>query len=113
MLVEQAVPGFEVGCAVLGAGQALTVGGWMRLNSPMAFLITRKNTRWRPRASICPPACLWLKRGRVREAANTVYRALGCRGFARVDLFYTPDGRIVFNEVNTIPGSPSTAAFPA
>ena len=41
---------------------------------------------------------------------KTIYRALGRSGFARVDLFLTPSGELVFNEVNTIPGSPRTAA---
>ena len=49
---------------------------------------------------------------RVQEAAVTIYRALGCSGFARVDMFYTPDGRIVFNEVNTIPGFTSHSRYP-
>lgn len=38
--------------------------------------------------------------------------ALGCRGFARVDMFLTPEGRIVFNEVNTIPGFTAHSRFP-
>ncbi len=50
---------------------------------------------------------------RITQAALTVYRALGCSGFARVDLFLTPDGQIVFNEVNTIPGLTAMSRFPA
>ena len=49
---------------------------------------------------------------RVKAAAAAVYRALGCAGFARVDLFFTPEGRIVFNEVNTIPGFTEHSRFP-
>ena len=49
---------------------------------------------------------------RVKSAAAAVYRALGCAGFARVDLFFTPEGRIVFNEVNTIPGFTEHSRFP-
>ena len=41
-----------------------------------------------------------------------IYRALGCRVFARVDLFLTPQGRIVFNEVNTIPGFTAHSRYP-
>ena len=41
-----------------------------------------------------------------------IYRALGCSGFARVDMFYTPSGEIVFNEVNTIPGFTSHSRYP-
>ena len=48
----------------------------------------------------------------VKAAAATVYRALGCRGFARVDFFLTPSGKLVFNEVNTIPGLTAHSRFP-
>ena len=94
-LVEQAVPGFEVGCAVLGAGEALTVGEVDEIELAHGFFdYTEKYTL--ETARIHMPARLSLaERDRVREAAKTVYRALCCTGFARVDLFYTPDGRIV------------------
>lgn len=37
---------------------------------------------------------------------------VGCSGFARVDMFLTPDGEIVFNEVNTIPGFTAHSRYP-
>lgn len=112
VLVEQAVPGFEVGCAVLGAGEALTVGEVDEIELAHGFFdYTEKYTL--ETARIHMPARLSLaERDRVREAAKTVYRALCCTGFARMDLFYTPDGRIVFNEVNTIPGFTEHSRFP-
>jgi D-alanine--(R)-lactate ligase len=48
----------------------------------------------------------------VRETAKALYRALGCRGIARVDLFLTDDGRVVLNEVNTLPGLTSYSRYP-
>ena len=112
ILLEEAVPGFEVGCAVLGAGEALTVGEVDEIELAHGFFdYTEKYTL--ETARIHMPARLSLaERDRVREAAKTVYRALCCTGFARVDLFYTPDGRIVFNEVNTIPGFTEHSRFP-
>ena len=77
VIVEEAVPGFEVGCAVLGT-DTLTVG----------------------------------RTDEIEEAAKTIYRALGCSGFARVDLFLTPSSELVFNEVNTIPGLTAHSRFP-
>ena len=41
-----------------------------------------------------------------------MYRALGCRVFARIDLFLTPNGKIVFNEANTIPGFTAHSRYP-
>ena len=49
---------------------------------------------------------------RVKETAKILYHALGCSGFARVDMFLTPEGRIVFNEINTIPGFTSISMYP-
>ena len=49
---------------------------------------------------------------RIKAAAAKIYRALGCRVMARVDMFLTPEGRVVFNEVNTIPGFTPHSRFP-
>ena len=49
---------------------------------------------------------------RAQEAARTIFRALDCRGFARVDLFLTPEGALLFNEVNTIPGFTPHSRYP-
>lgn len=48
----------------------------------------------------------------VKQTFKTIYRALDCQGFARVDLFLSDSGEIVFNEVNTIPGFTSHSRFP-
>lgn len=40
----------------------------------------------------------------IRALAITAFRALGCDGMARTDFFVTADGRILVNELNTIPG---------
>ena len=49
---------------------------------------------------------------RIQETAKLIYRTLECSGFARVDMFLRPDGEIVFNEVNTIPGFTSHSRYP-
>ena len=49
----------------------------------------------------------------IQETAKRVYRSLDCSGFARVDLFLTPEGRILFHEINTIPGCTPHSRFPA
>ena len=50
---------------------------------------------------------------RLREAAVTVYQAMGCRGLSRVDFFVTYEGEeVVFNEINTLPGFTSISMYP-
>jgi len=49
----------------------------------------------------------------VREAAVKVYTAIGCQGLSRVDFFVTfAENRIVFNEINTLPGFTSISMYP-
>ena len=48
----------------------------------------------------------------VRDMAVKVYRAIGCQGMSRVDFFVTEEGRVVFNEINTIPGFTSISMYP-
>jgi len=49
----------------------------------------------------------------VREAAIKVYSAIGCQGLSRVDFFATyEDNRVVFNEINTLPGFTSISMYP-
>ena len=49
----------------------------------------------------------------VREQAVRVYTAIGCKGLSRVDFFVTYEGeRVVFNEINTLPGFTSISMYP-
>lgn len=110
--VEEAVPGFEVGCAVLGT-DTLTVGRVDEIELAQGFFdYTEKynlvTSRIHMPARIEPDT-----ERRIRETAVTIYRALDCAGFARVDMFLTPDGEIVFNEVNTIPGLTAHSRYPS
>ena len=49
----------------------------------------------------------------VRDAAVKVYSTVGCQGLSRVDFFVTfEDNRVVFNEINTLPGFTSISMYP-
>ena len=49
----------------------------------------------------------------VREQAVKIYSAIGCKGLSRVDFFVTwEDNRVVFNEINTLPGFTSISMYP-
>ncbi len=111
VLVEEAVAGFEVGCAILGTDRLL-VGRVDEIELAGGFFdYTEKYSL--QTAKIHMPARIDAQtERRIQEAAVTIYRTLGCSGFARVDLFLTPRGEIVFNEVNTIPGFTAHSRYP-
>ena len=111
VLLEQAVPGFEVGCAVLG-NDVLTVGAVDEIELAQGFFDYEQKYTLKTSAIHCPARIPAEKAAEIQVAARAVYRALGCRVFARVDLFLTPDGRVVFNEVNTIPGFTAHSRYP-
>ncbi len=111
VIVEEAVDGFEVGCAILGTDD-LTVGRVDEIElSGGIFDYTEKYTLKSSRIHM-PARVSAEAEKRIQEAAVSIYRALGCSGFARVDMFYTPSGEIVFNEVNTIPGFTAHSRYP-
>ena len=111
-IVEEAISGFEVGCAVLGS-DALTVGALDEIELSSGFFsFTEKYTL--KTSLIHVPARISRARAKeIKQTARRVYRALGCQGFARVDLFLDAGGRIIFNEVNTIPGFTAHSRYPS
>ena len=48
----------------------------------------------------------------MRRLAAAAFESLGCEGLARVDCFYTDDGRVLVNEINTMPGFTPTSMYP-
>lgn len=112
IVLEAAIPGFEVGCAILGRGDTLTMGVVDEIELEQGFLDYGEKYH-RSTAKMHTPARLDADTAqRIQNTAAQVYRALDCRGFARVDLFLTPKGEIVFNEVNTLPGMTAASRFP-
>jgi D-alanine---(R)-lactate ligase len=116
VLIEEAVAGSEVGCAILGNGLDLLAGevdqialshGFFRIHQEDAPEHGSDNATVNVPADI-PQAA----RSLVQATAKAVYRALGCSGLARVDTFLTEDGRVILNEVNTLPGLTSYSRYP-
>lgn len=109
--IEEAIDGFEVGCAVLGT-DTLTVGLVDEIElSDGYFDYTEKYTLKTSNIRI-PARIAFETEKQIQKTAVTIYKMLGCSGFARVDLFLTPSGEIFFNEVNTIPGFTSHSRYP-
>jgi D-alanine--(R)-lactate ligase len=116
VVIEQAVLGTEVGCAVLGTGSELIVGAVDQIELRHGFFRIHQEAepeQGSENAVITVPADLPdAKRDEIREAATSIYGALGCEGLARVDMFLQEDGRVVLNEVNTLPGFTAYSRYP-
>src|SRR4030088_3241995 len=116
VVIEEPVLGSEVGCAIHGNGLDLFAGevdqialsdGFFRIHQE------REPERGSDNATVIIPANISPdSRSLVQETAKAIYRALGCSGLARVDMFLTDDGQVVLNEVNTLPGMTSYSRYP-
>lgn len=103
ILIEENVPGFEVGCAVIGTRKPFAGAvDELQLHGGV-FDYTEKYNMTKTVHHV-PARIPEETAERIREAAVKVYRAMECGGIARVDFFLTPDGTVVFNEINTMPG---------
>jgi D-alanine--(R)-lactate ligase len=116
VLIEEAVAGSEVGCAILGDRSRLFAGEVDRVALSHGFFRIHQESdpeSGSENATFVVPADIPAEaRSLVQETAKAVYRALGCRGLARVDTFLTDEGTVVLNEVNTLPGMTSYSRYP-
>ncbi len=103
VIIEENIPGFEVGCAVLGCDDP-QVGELDEIELAEGFFDFEEKYNLITSNIHVPARIDPAKAAELKEAAKVIYKALGCSIFARVDMFLTPNGEIVFNEVNTIPG---------
>jgi D-alanine---(R)-lactate ligase len=116
LLIEEPVVGSEVGCAVLGNDRDLIVGEVDRIDLSHGFFRIHQESNpesGSDNATVTVPADISAaSRSRVQETAKAIYRAMGCRGLSRVDMFLKEDGQVVLNEVNTLPGMTSYSRYP-
>lgn len=109
--VEEAIEGFEVGCAILG-NDDLIIGRVDEIELADGFFDYEEKYTLKSSKIHMPARIDAQTEAKIQETAAMIYRILGCSGFARVDMFLTPSGKIVFNEVNTIPGFTSHSRYP-
>lgn len=111
IVVEPAIEGRELECAVLGNADPVA-------SLPCEILPSREFYDYEDKylcdAAECKlPADLTPEQtAEVRRLAVDCYRAVECEGMARVDFFLENSGRILLNEINTIPGFTSISMFP-
>ncbi|QAT49211.1 D-alanine--D-alanine ligase [Caproiciproducens sp. NJN-50] len=112
ILVEEAVIGQEVECAVLGndAAEAAPMVGEIAASAAFYDYDDKYKSG---KSKLYIPAHLSEEVSEeMRSIAVRAYRTLGCRGFARVDFFVRNHTEILLNELNTIPGFTPISMYP-
>ena len=115
VIVEAAIEGSEIECSVLEGRD----GGPPDTSLPGQLLIDGGEEFWDFEAKyldaasgMAIPAPIPAEHQQeIRRMAAQAFEAVSCEGLARVDFFYTPQGQILINEINTIPGLSPASYF--
>ncbi|AYY12695.1 D-alanine--D-alanine ligase [Actinobacteria bacterium YIM 96077] len=117
VMVEEAVEGREIECGVLegvdGGEPEASVVGEIRFDASHDFYDFQAKYLPDDGVALDLPADIPPETAeQVRHMAVTAFQALSCESLARVDFFLRPDGSVLVNEVNTMPGFTPTSMFP-
>ena len=116
VIVEAAIVGREIECGVLeGLGGAVpesTVPAEIRVLGDREFYDFEAKYLDNSTELVVPAVLDDAVATEVRRLSVLAFEALSCEGLARVDFFVTADGRVVLNEVNTMPGFTPVSMFP-
>ena len=118
LVIEAGITGREIECAVLeGRGTDAP-----RTSMPGEIAVTlgehefydfaAKYVEDGAAALSCPADMPNEAIARVRDLAAAAFDAVGAEGLSRVDFFYTPDGELIINEINTMPGFTPKSMYP-
>ena len=114
VIIEQAVVGKEIECAVLQADGKITASevGRISISSKFEFYDFQAKYLDNSMELIVPADLPPGVQSKIQQAAITAFNAAGCEGLARVDFFYSTQGEIIINEINTMPGFTPTSVYP-
>ncbi|MGV8977323.1 MAG: D-alanine--D-alanine ligase family protein [Cellulomonas sp.] len=118
VVVEAGIAGREIECAVLGSRD----GARPRASLPGEIVVTDTRhgfydfeAKYLDEAGVtlsCPADLPEALVREIREVAVRTFEAVGCEGLARVDVFVTPAGDVIVNEINTMPGFTPFSMYP-
>jgi D-alanine-D-alanine ligase len=116
VLVEAAIDGAEVECAVLegadGGPPEASVPGMIVVDPGSTWYdFDAKYLAGQSRMEIPAPIPAAATE-QVRTLACAAFEAIGCEGLARIDFFYSSAGNVIVNEINTMPGMTPSSGFP-
>jgi D-alanine-D-alanine ligase len=113
VIIEQAVDGKEIECAVLQSQGKTIVSpvGEIVISSKYEFYDFQAKYLDDSMQLVFPELPAGVEE-KIQAAALTAFNAAGCEGLARVDFFYSASGDVVINEINTMPGFTPLSVYP-
>ena len=111
VMLEKAIVGREIEVAVLESKGA-SVPGEIKIDPKFEFYDFEAKYLDGATTVIIPADLPSEATEKIKEAALIAFNSLDCKGLARVDFFYTVDGELIINELNTMPGFTPTSVFP-
>ena len=113
VIIEQAVAGKEIECAVLQSEGKTIVSpvGQIVVSSKYEFYDFQAKYLDDSMQLVFPELPAGVE-DKIQAAALTAFIAAGCEGLARVDFFYSDSGEVVINEINTMPGFTPLSVYP-
>jgi D-alanine-D-alanine ligase len=113
VIIEQAVDGKEIECAVLQSQGKTIVSpvGEIVISSKYEFYDFQAKYLDNSMQLVFPDLPAGVEE-KIQSAALTAFNAAGCEGLARVDFFYSTSGDVVINEINTMPGFTPLSVYP-
>ena len=114
VMIERAIVGREIECAVLERNGELLASpvGEIRILGNHEFYDFEAKYLDNSTELVTPVELPDGAQAEIQSQAKKAFAAIGCAGLARVDFFYTQNGEIVINEINTMPGFTSTSVYP-
>ena len=116
VLAEAAIDGMEIECAVLegtdGGPPEASVPGQVMVGGGASFYDFEAKYLAAGTHMVIPAPIPDAAIAEIRRLAAAAFDAISCEGLARVDFFYTPQGQVLVNEINTMPGMTPASGFP-
>ncbi len=113
ILVEEKITGHEVECAVFGGGtEPVIASGVGEILAGAEFYDYDAKYHNPQSQTITDPKLPGDAAEKIPEIAKAIFKAVDGYGLSRVDFFVEPDGTIIFNEINTMPGFTAISMYP-
>lgn len=112
VLIEEGIEGSEIKVSILG-NEDIKVGELLKVTVETGFFYDYKTKYITGGSKKELPAIVpEVLKKEIKESAKRIYNDLGCKGFARVDFFLSDENKVIFNEINTVPGFSKSSNYP-